>query len=103
MKSRPWKHLYNRAAWKRLRLAQLRRQPLCVMCERSGKATAAGVVDHVVPHKGDEALFFDAGNLQSLCATHHDASKSKAEARGVAEIGCDINGWPLDPGHHWNQ
>ncbi len=99
---RPWRHLYSRAAWKRLRAAQLQRQPLCKMCERAGVITPAGVVDHVVAHKGNEALFFSPGNLQSLCKLHHDAAKQKAEKHGIAEIGCDESGIPLDSGHHWH-
>ena len=71
------------------------------MCKRMGYTTAAQVVDHVIPHKGDEVLFFDRENVQSLCKTHHDSSKQRAEKRGVAEIGCDASGWPLDPNHHW--
>ena len=99
---RPWRKLYNTRRWQRLRLAQLREEPLCLMCQEAGRATPATVVDHRIAHKGDEALFFDEGNLQSLCKTHHDASKQRAEQRGIDEIGCDESGWPRDPGHHWS-
>ncbi|MGP9834221.1 HNH endonuclease [Marinobacter sp. NSM] len=101
--NRPWRHLYNRKEWKALRRDQLTKEPLCRYCQQQGKVEAATVADHIVPHKGDEALFFDADNLQSLCATHHDASKQKAEKRGVAEVGSDTTGAPLDPSHHWNR
>jgi len=95
-----WHHLYNRAAWKRLRLNQLAHSPLCVMCADSGKVTAATVVDHARPHKGDEELFFDPTNLQSLCKHHHDASKQRAEAQGFMP-GCDESGNPIDPHAAW--
>jgi 5-methylcytosine-specific restriction endonuclease McrA len=95
-----WHHLYNRAAWKRLRAAQLTAQPLCEMCKKAGRDEVATVVDHKKAHKGDEKLFFDRKNLQSLCKTHHDAAKQREEHRGVVS-GCDENGFPLDPGHHW--
>ena len=72
------------------------------MCERSGQLTAATVVDHIKAHKGDEYLFFDPDNLASLCKQHHDGAKQKAEKRGVQEIGCETDGVPLDPCHHWN-
>ena len=49
--------------WRRLRAAQLKREPQCRRCRAD-----ATTVDHVVPHRGDVALAFDSGNLQSLCA-----------------------------------
>jgi 5-methylcytosine-specific restriction endonuclease McrA len=72
-------HLYNRAAWKRLRVAQLRAHPLCRMHQAVGRLVPAAVVDHVTPHKGDEGLFFDADNLQSLCKPCHDGQKQREE------------------------
>lgn len=101
--SRPWRHLYNAKAWKALRLQQLTAEPLCRYCQQQGKVTAATVADHKIPHKGDETLFFDADNLQSLCKLCHDSAKQKAEKHGVTEIGSDTAGAPLDPSHHWNR
>ena len=49
--------------WRKLRSAQLKREPLCRRCGKE-----ATTVDHIVPHRGDKALAFDASNLQSLCA-----------------------------------
>lgn len=100
-KNRPWRKLYDTKRWKVLRLQQLARCPLCWMCESRGILTPASVADHVIPHKGDEELFFN-GQLASLCPTHHDSSKQKAEKRGVQEIGCETDGVPIDPCHHWN-
>ena len=94
--------LYDRAQWKRLRLEQLRREPFCVFCARSGRQVPATVCDHIKPHRGDESLFFDPYNLQSVCKTCHDAIKQRIEKSGV-EAGGDINGIPFDPSHHWNQ
>jgi hypothetical protein len=59
-------------------------------------------VDHKIPHRGDETLFFDADNLQSLCKLHHDSSKQREEKRG-AVIGCNATGAPLDLNSHWNR
>ncbi len=103
MDSRPWRHLYSTKRWHRLRTAQLRDEPLCRMCQRMGYITAATVVDHIEPHKGDESLFYDRSNLQSLCSTHHDASKQRAEKRGIQEVGCGSDGWPISLDHHWNR
>lgn len=38
---------------------------------QAGKVTAATEVDHIVPHRGDERLFRDEKNLQSLCRPCH--------------------------------
>ena len=34
---------------------------------RTGKYTLASEVDHVFPHRNDQALFYDPLDLQSLC------------------------------------
>ncbi|MFG1256325.1 HNH endonuclease signature motif containing protein [Xanthobacter flavus] len=39
------------------------------------------VCDHVRPHRGDPALFWDEGNLQTLCKPCHDGAKQSAERR----------------------
>lgn len=95
------KKLYGTKDWYRLRYAQLQKQPLCEYCEQVGRVVAATIVDHIKPHKGDEELFFNSENLQSLCKQHHDSTKQKEEKRGV-QIGCDTKGIPNDPSHHWN-
>lgn len=94
--------LYSTSTWKRLRACQLQREPFCRMCEQLGRMTAATVVDHVQPHRGDRSLFFDAGNLSSLCATCHNGAKQRLE-KGGALPGCTPSGRPLDPSHPWNQ
>lgn len=53
--------------WRRARLEYLKRNPLCVRCLAEGRVTPARVVDHIRPHKGDEALFWAEGNWQALC------------------------------------
>lgn len=100
MKAAEYARLYRTKAWHRLRTITLRDNPLCVYCEQLGRLTPATVVDHVVPHKGDEGLFYDQGNLQSLCKPCHDSVKARQEARGVL-VGSNENGYPVDPSHHW--
>ena len=46
--------------------------PLCVECKKQGKLTQATVVDHIVPHRGDQKLFWDESNWQPLCKPCHD-------------------------------
>ena len=60
------------ARWRAARKRYLRRYPLCVECQRKGKLIPATVVDHILPHRGDEELFWDVNNWRSLCKSCHD-------------------------------
>ena len=60
------------ARWQRAREAFLKRNPLCAQCLRENRLTPATVVDHIVPHRGDEKLFWDEANWQPLCAECHN-------------------------------
>ena len=56
----------------------MRRHPLCVECEKEGRTTAAVVVDHITPHRGDQTLFWDEKNWQPLCQSHHSRKRKTA-------------------------
>ena len=58
--------------WRTARERFLRRNPLCVECLERGKIVPATVVDHIVPHRGDQRLFWDEQNWQPLCKACHD-------------------------------
>lgn len=58
--------------WRKARKAFLQAHPLCAECMKEGKLTPATVVDHIVPHRGDPQLFWDAKNWQPLCKDCHD-------------------------------
>ncbi len=78
--ARKW---YKRTAWhgkNGRRLRQLALEPVCRMCPEWSKQ-AATVADHVIPHRGDHALFW-FGELQSLCKLCHDSKKQRMERRG---------------------
>jgi 5-methylcytosine-specific restriction enzyme A len=95
---RPWQWMYSTAVWRLRRLSQLREQPLCAMCLQDGRVTAANVVHHITPHKGDWAAFCQIP-LQSLCKRCHDEHTASAERAGTQrkrEIGLD--GWPIERG-----
>ena len=64
-------HLYTTRRWRTFRADFLRRNPLCAMCQEHGRTTAATIVDHIRPHKGDMALFW-SGPFQALCKKCHD-------------------------------
>lgn len=56
---------------------------------------AATVVDHVDPHHGDPAKFWDTSMWQSCCKWHHDSVKQRLEAMyrrgeiGLADLRLD--------------
>ena len=62
---------YN-SRWQKARKMFLAEHPLCVECEKQGRYVEATVVDHITPHKGDQALFWDENNWQPLCKQCHD-------------------------------
>ncbi|HEV7323541.1 MAG TPA: HNH endonuclease signature motif containing protein [Bosea sp. (in: a-proteobacteria)] len=77
------------ARWDRERSVFLQLNPLCLGCQARGETTIATVVDHVIPHKGDMALFWDVSNWQPACSWDHDVIKQKLEAmwsKGEIEI-----------------
>lgn len=51
------------------------------MCQAAGRTTLANCVDHIVPHKGDQVLFWDKKNWQSSC-TPCNSKKAAAEEGG---------------------
>ena len=57
--------------WRVYRDAYLRDHPLCVSCNTQNVATAATVVDHIKPHNGNDMMFWEPLNHQSLCASCH--------------------------------
>ena len=72
--------------WQKARERFLKDRPLCCYCEREGRVEAATVVDHIIPHKGNQALFWDESNWQPLCKRCHDSTKAKEEGRGGQKV-----------------
>lgn len=81
-------------AWQKARLRFLQAHPLCVMCQdmKPPRVTAAEVVDHIIPHKGDQELFWNESNWQPLCKPHHDGEKAEQEGRHKARAKFDADG-----------
>ena len=67
------------AKWRKARALYLQQHPLCAECRRNGTLTPATVVDHIVPHRGDKALFWDQQNWQPLCVHHHNIKTGSGE------------------------
>lgn len=66
--------------WQKARAAYLAAHPLCVMPGCSAPSTT---VDHIIPHRGDDRLFWDRNNWQALCTTCHSKHKQRIERRRV--------------------
>lgn len=105
------------ARWQSARLTYLQAHPFCELCRQAGRGLVpATVVDHIKPHRMGEAiasgsadqirsaqaLFWDRGNWQPLCKPCHDGAKQSFERTGRMR-GCNADGTPIDPGHHWRQ
>jgi 5-methylcytosine-specific restriction enzyme A len=67
--------------WRNARKRYLSENPLCLECRKAGVVTAAEVVDHRIPHKGDMRLFWDRTNWQPLCRRHHDEKTAREDGR----------------------
>jgi 5-methylcytosine-specific restriction enzyme A len=72
---------YAKKAWRNLRAAKLREDPLCIQCKAKGQLISATVVDHIIPRRANPDLELSWDNLQSLCESCHN-TKSAKEGRG---------------------
>jgi len=67
--------------WRIASKAFLAQNPLCRECLKKGRLVAATEVDHVIPHKGDLALFWNRDNWQSLCRRCHSRKTALTDGR----------------------
>jgi 5-methylcytosine-specific restriction endonuclease McrA len=51
----------------------------CLGCKAVGLSIAADVVDHIIPHSGDQSLFRNPSNWQPACYWHHSSVKAALE------------------------
>lgn len=63
-------------AWRKARAEFL---VLNSLCSWPGCRAPASVVDHIMPHRGNQALFWNRANWQALCAHCHDSHKQAQE------------------------
>lgn len=84
----PWRRWYKTARWRRLRAAILLRDMYrCQRCGRIGPDTSKLVADHIKPHRGDDRLFWDEANLQTLCKACHNGAKQREEQGSMQQRG----------------
>jgi 5-methylcytosine-specific restriction protein A len=74
------------ARWRTARERYLTLHPLCEECKRHRRLTAATVVDHILPHKGDWKRFWDERNWQDLCRSCHSS-------KTAASLDSHAKGW----------
>jgi len=87
----------NSDAWRKLRKQVLSEVPLCQYCP-PGALTPATEVDH----KNNDPADNSRDNLVSTCKPCHSI-KTMADLHGrEARMGCDAEGNPINPSHHWN-
>lgn len=97
-----YRQLYRTKAWIKGRLQFLAQHPLCERCQAKGRITAASVVNHRTPHKGNLDLFFDQANWEPTCKPCHDSDIQSEERSGFSKaIGDD--GWPTCSKHPANR
>ena len=83
-KATPWRKWYYTSRWKKLRQEVLIRdnytcQKTGVICGGYYPSDTSPVIDHIKPHRGDKALFWDAANLQTVSKGYHDSIKQREE------------------------
>ena len=91
-----YRKLYGRK-WRNAKAKYLAAYPLCNACASRRIRTKADTVDHIVPHKGDEKLFWSRSNWQALCRACHNsktASKDGGFGHGCSKIQHCANGLP---------
>ncbi len=64
--------------WRKARRDYLAAHPYCAM---PGCGAPATTVDHIIPHRGDRALFWTRRNWQALCTRCHNSVKQRMERR----------------------
>jgi 5-methylcytosine-specific restriction protein A len=97
-----WRKWYYTARWKKLRQEILVRdsytcQQTGVLCIGKYPADNSPVVDHVKQHHGDEQLFWDATNLQTVSKGYHDKVKQSLERGSFGGLGQLISDNPMFP------
>lgn len=67
--------------WNKARKLFLQEHPFCVHClkEDPPKYVKATDVDHIIPHRGDQKLFWDKKNWQALCHSCHSKKTARED------------------------
>lgn len=84
-----WRKWYHSTRWQKLRMRIITRDKYT--CQRTGallmgkaRAPDSPVVDHIISHNGDEKLFWDESNLQTVSKEYHDSVKQREDKRRIS-------------------
>lgn len=83
-KAEHWRGWYSLVRWKSLRARVFKRDGYRCRMRGCGVFIAdpkLRIADHIEPHRGDPALFWDDENVQTLCKPCHDSAKQREERR----------------------
>lgn len=90
---------YGSRRWQVFRLEALKRDGFkCTRCSSRHRL----VVDHVLDVRSHPELALVLHNVRTLCAGC-DNKRHREKGHSGRPWGCDVNGVPLDPQHHWNR
>lgn len=70
---------YKTARWLQLRALVIQEEPLCCDCLAADRTTPTTDVDHQIPHRGDERLFWSRENLRGRCHPCHSRKTQRGE------------------------
>lgn len=65
--------------WSKQAKEFLRAHPWCAECAKIGQFVPATQVDHIIPHKGNQSIFWDKSNWQGLCDSHHSQKTARED------------------------
>lgn len=88
----PWRAWYKTERWRALRQKILIRdaytcQRTGVVCDGKYPAPNSPVVNHRRPHRGNEALFWDEDNLETVSKAEHDSAIQREEQASLHQRG----------------
>lgn len=72
--------------WDAASRGHLKHHPLCAYCDLVDEVKAADLTDHLYPHRGDRALFWNRAYWVSSCNDCHNGFKQRIERRGRAAL-----------------
>jgi 5-methylcytosine-specific restriction protein A len=93
------------AAWVAASAGHRRSEPLCRYCKAGAfgepRIRAAQLVDHFVPHRGDQVIFWRRDLWVSSCSECHSGPKQAVERQGRAALVALARRLGLDPDLAW--
>ena len=88
----PWRRWYRLKRWADLKMrVHLRDGFVCrrtgVLCIGTHPAPNSPVANHIKPHRGDAALFWDIDNIETISKAVHDGEVQKEEQASLQQRG----------------